>query len=91
MIHEGIVPLITIFIKLMVEDGRIPVRILSPDNVRQSLPFCVGVRAKGHVGQPILDMDWVHITIWSFDTLESTRYSTRLLINLKSEFLELDI
>ena len=34
MIHEGIIPLITIFIQLMVEDGRIPVRILSPDNMR---------------------------------------------------------
>ena len=37
-----------------------------------------------------LDADWMHIPIWRFDTLECTRYSTRLLINLKSVFLELD-
>ena len=76
MIHEGNIPLITIFIKLMVEDGRIPVRISRPNNMWQSLPFCVSIQVKGYIGQPILDSDWVHITIQSLDTLESARYAT---------------
>ena len=33
VIHQGIVPLFAAFIKLMVEDGGIPVRIACPDNV----------------------------------------------------------
>ena len=33
MVHHGVIPLFTAFIKLMVEDGGIPVRITCPDHM----------------------------------------------------------
>ena len=33
MVHHGVVPLFTAFIELMVEDGRIPVRIACSDHM----------------------------------------------------------
>ena len=83
VVHHGVIPLSTAYIKLMVEDGGIPVRIACPDH-------CVSVWPKRYVGQPIFDSDWVHVTIWGLDALKSAWYPNWLLVNLKPKFLELN-
>ena len=90
VIHRGIIPLFTAFIKLMVEDGGIPVRIACPDHMWYGLPLYVSVRLKRYVGQPILDSDWVHVAVWGLDVLKSAWYPNWLLVNLKPKFLELN-
>ena len=87
-IRDSIKPMF-IIIKVMIKDGRIPVRVTSPDNMGKTVPFCISVRAHVDIREPIDNVDRKNISIKGGDALQSALDFDRMIIDIIAICLQL--
>ena len=57
--------------KVMVKDIWIPVRVTSPDNMRKTIPLCIGIQAHVHIRESVDNVDGKNIAIKCGNALQS--------------------
>ena len=87
-IQDSIKPVL-ISIQGMVKDGQIPVRVTGPDNMGETVPFCISLWAHVDIWEPIDNVDGKNISIKGGDALQSTLDFDGMVIDIVAICLQL--